>query len=470
MKKAIVLLLALVLVGAFAFAQDAAADPVLAAPTYSLAANATGGWTMNLTQGTSNFINSYDFSFKYVLVGDVAKSKAGEGTYGQIDVTHLNLRLVEETESGPDGSALWTDKSPDDGFAVAAKIVSGPIEVGLYGAPGTNFENAKYVPLFNKDAGYATDSALKPALTGANGLTFKYSFGDLGSFSLKAASTAAVAEVAAGTNPTSVIVTGTGKEKDETAKGITYTTLTGAAATAPLTAGTLYIKTTAAAAKVDAVDPHYIVGGYVDLVPVKDLLTLGGGAWYDLDNKNMIATAKLGLTAGDLSASGALDFNAPDGGDSTFDIGANVTYKLFEAKDSVQFDMYYLSTDGAADKGDIGFKFVDAGGLSAPLSFTVGVFGDNLMEESSWLSYAVSGSYSVALSDTTSVKPYGAYWADLDGKGMYVNAGVEASLITNVLLTADFAMGGKNPDNNHVITDGKDAKDAVITLKAKVSL
>jgi hypothetical protein len=484
MKKAIVLLLALVVVGALAFAEDA--PPA----TYEFSANATGGWTTNVTAGTSTFINDWDLSLKFHLLNNLTKTTAGEGTYGSIEVTHLNLNLIEETEGmvGSD-TAAWgdgADGGTGDNLSITAKIVSGPIEVGLYGAPGTNYENAKYVPLFSKDAGYTNDSGFKPSLDGAKGLTLKYSFGDMGSITLKAASSAAVA--AADAVPAQVtfkVATADVSEADAVSKGYINlsTSVPWAVGDGPLVTGSVYGEVVAAKAAVAAADPHYLVGGDLALNPVKDLLAITAGAWYDLDSKDLIFSGTLGVTAGDLSVKGALDGKMPDGGDLAFDAAANVAYALFEKKDSLNLDFYYINDKAPADadkvgagthRGDLGFKFVDAGGLVAPLSFTLGVFDTDMLLDPApdpmLLSFAESISYKVSLSDTTYVKPYEALRYDLNGKGTYVNGGVEASLFANTILTADFAYGGSKDDNNYVLTGGEDSKDIVLTFKAKVSL
>jgi hypothetical protein len=478
MKKAIVLLLALVVVGALVFAEDA--PPA----TYEFSANATGGWTTNVTQGTSTFINDWDLSLKFHLLNDLTKTTAGEGTYGSIEVTHLNLNLIEETEDSAtvgNGAALWTDKNPDDGISVKAKIVSGPIELGLYGAPGDNYENAKYVPLFNKDKGFEgtgdNDSMLKPDIGIAKGLSLKYSFGDLGAITLKAGNTADKAAVTTASSVT-VVYTATGSEKADA--NVTYTDFVGNPVLfSALVKTGIYLKTTVTPVS-DLVKGHYSVGGELAINPVKDLVALFAGGWYDLDTKQMIFSTTVKVTAGDLSVGLALDGDKPDGTDLKFDAAANVAYALFEKKDSVNLDFYYANdavqpTDGATD---LGLKFVDAGGLVAPLSFTVGAFYQDLLDSYSYdpkyLSFAESISYKVALSDTTYVKPYEAFWYDMNDStnkaGMYFNAGVEASLFANTILTADFAYGGKNPDLNEKLTDGNAAKDVVLTFKAKVTL
>jgi len=400
MKKVLVLL-ALVAAGALVFAEDAPA------PTYEFSANATGGWTYNLNTEQSTFINDWDLSLKYHLLNDVKKTKgADEGTYGYIEVTHLNLNIIEETESTVgDDVSTWGDGSNDgndDNLSITAKIVSGPIEVGLYGAPGNNYENAKYVPLFEKDAGYtsalfgdaaiataSSDSGFKPQLARAKGLSLKYTFGTFGYVQALAANTAAVAEVAAGTASTAtalVLVTGT----EVAAAGVTYTWLDGSAAAATpaaltpaAVAGDVVVKitTTAGAAKVDAVDPQYLIGANIQIKPVaSDTFTvqIDGGFQTNLETSDMIMTAKAAVTAGVLSAAVAFDGGKAGASGSVFqyDAAVNVAYSLFEKKDSINLDVYVsqMTDDSKLMDTDLGFKYVDAEGLVPGLGFTAGLF------------------------------------------------------------------------------------------------
>jgi len=477
MKKVLVLL-ALVAVGALVFAEDAPA------PTYEFSANATGGWTYNLDTEQSTFINDWDLSLKYHLLNDVKKTKgADEGTYGYIEVTHINLNIFEETESTVgDDSSKWGDGSndgDDDNLSITAKIVSGPIEVGLYGAPGNNYENAKYVPLFDSDAGYTSavfgvlatatsDSAFKPQLTRAKGLSLKYTFGDFGYVQVLAANTAAA--VAAAATTTYAVYVATGTETSGTYVDFTGATIVVTAA-GDLTAGVVYSKVTTTAA-VAAADPQYLIGANIQVKPVaSDALTvqINGGFQTNLETSDMMMTAKAAVTAGVLSVSGAFDGSkaGATGGVFQWDAAFNVAYSLFEKKDSVNLDFYSLQLTDDSDTitTDLGIKYVDAEGLVPGLGFTVGFFWFDLLDNWEYdpktISFAESLNYKYALSDTTYVKPYQALRYDLDDIGqstfgvdnlndaiMYLNFGVEAQLFPNCILTADFYKGNKCKDNN----------------------
>jgi len=500
MKKVLVLLLAMVAVGSFVFAEDAPA------PTYEFSANATGGWKYDIDAGQSTFINDWDFSLKYHLLNDVAKSKgAEEGTYGLIEVTHINLNLIEETEGNGNDSSAWGDGAGDgtgDNLGISAKIVSGPIEVGLYGAPGNNYENAKFVPLFEKDKGWneatygvnaakTRDSAFKPELARDKGLSLKYTFGTFGYVQVNAQNTKFAKETAA-TADTYEIVVGTGTET--VATNVTYNRVdTGALDVAPLVAGVAYVKTTAHPL-VAASDPKYLIGANLQIKPVASdslTVTIDGGMLMNTDTKDMIMTAKAAVAAGSLSASAALDGGKAGASGSVFqwDAAANVAYALFEKKDSINLDFYAANmTDDSADMAtDLGLKYVDAEGLVPGLSFTVGMFWfdllNNLEFDPKTIAVAESVSYKYMLSDANYVKPYQALRYDLndvlgqtnpfgagtgDDSVMYLNLGVEAQFFPNCVFTVDYFKGNKMADNNANLVKNKDASE--FSIKAKVSL
>jgi hypothetical protein len=476
MKKAIVLLLALVVVGAFAFAQDAAAAP---AKPYTLTADATGGWFYNLTSGNSGFANSYDLSFKYTLLDTSATTKGEEGTYGQIDVTHLTIRTVETTATGEQaGTYAWTlGDYADNGLTIGAKIVSGALSVGLYGAPSADYTNAVYVPLFSASDGYTNGSALEPLMSGDAGLTVGYSLGDMGSVTLSAVSKAKPAAVVAvdakyDFKTAAVAVT-------VPAKNVTfYTSVNGNVGVpyadgAIIAAGTSYFLYTVPVAKAAAGNNTYVAGLDLSLTPVKDVLAINLGGWYDLDAAAAVFTGKVAVTAGALSANVAVDGTYAT--DVAFDASADVTFSMNEKKDSIVLDAYYtesMDTKGVAGEklghqGDFGLKFVDALGFVPGLSFSVGAFGQDLMVSASSSQFSVATSASYSIGDTK-IKPYAAFDYDMTGAANYIDAGIEYDGIANTVVKADFAIGGTANDNNVALTSH--GTDAVITISAKVTL
>jgi hypothetical protein len=430
MKKAIVLLLALVALGVFAIAEDAPAA------TYEFTANADAKWQYNFDTNKSGFTNEWDLSLKYHLLNDVAKTTGGdEGTYGLIEVTHLNLNLIEETEADVgSNTAAWGDGAGDgtgDNLSISAKIVSGNLWVGLgYGAYTGDYDNAVYVPLFSEDSGYDNDSAFEPAISPAGSIQIGYKLGDMGTVS-----------AVVGSNTAGAVNT----------------------------------------------FKQYTVGFDAALTPVKDVLAIDAGAWYNLESKMWIATAKATVTAGALTVYGAGDFAKDDTASSVtvasgetsvaWDVSGGVAFSMNEKKDSINLDAYYTKSVGTADadpvpaynnhEGDVGLKFVDAGGFVEPLSFTVGVFADDLAGASADTLLSVAESISYKIGDLT---PSEAFRYDLATKAYYLNLGVDFAGIKNTVLSADLDLGGSADDLNHVFTSGTKGKDAVLTVKAKVTL
>jgi hypothetical protein len=445
MKKVIVLL-ALVVVGAIVFAEAPT-------PDYSFSASVTTKWQYDFDTQLSGFTNDSDISLHFDLLNGVKKSKGGEsGTYGQIDVTNIYLGIYDMEESGTynmynDGGSnvVWGPAKDGDGdnLSVSAKIVSGNLWIGLgKGAYTGDYDNAVLVPLFDSSSGYTNGSVFEPEITPDGSLQIGYKLGDFGS--VKAVVGAAAA--------------GASNDFDQ-----------------------------------------YIVGFDAALTPVKDVLALTAGFWYNAGNEMWIATGKAAVTAGSLSANVAIDAaknytantyqespalyfgTLTDATALAYDISGNITYKLFEGKDSVAIDAYYTEVQGNAvkisypsyqsHKGDFGFKFVDAEGIVPGLGFTVGAFIDDMLADPAndpmLFSFAESISYKAALSDATYVKPYEEARYDFAAEQLYLKVGVEAVLFPNTTLDANFTSCAEGNDLNHALTS---TANKVLTVSAKVSL
>jgi len=490
MKKAIVLLLALAVVGVSAFAVDAPAPQ-----TYTITGDATTSWFYNLTDSVSGFSNGTNIQFTYTFIsGAAAGKKADSGTYGQIDITGIGLKTQDIKATG--------DLTPTFGttsMSLSAKIVSGPLSVSIGSNPSAGYNNAPRVPLFSKDAGYVDADSLKASVSGDAGVKVTYSLGTLGSVAVSVASVNKVAGVAAVTAVPAVA-----------AAAATYTLVTPAAAvTVPATpavsttyfqvaagptvgaayaggaiiaAGTAYylftpavtaVPAVAAVTAVTAKTNHYLGGVDLSLTPVTGL-TIVAGAWYDPDTKALAATGDVVAAFGDLSANAGADIYKLDTGALKYDIGGGLAYSLFAKKDSINADFYLANKDALAGHSlDLGLKFVDAGGLVAPLSFTLGFFADDLIaspaNDPQKMSIAASGSYKVAISDTTSITPNAAFKMDMSGaKLSYMKIGADAALIANTTLSAYYEAGATQNDKNTNLV--KADKPAKITISAKVSL
>lgn len=461
MKKAIVLLLVLAVVGAFAFAVDAPTPQ-----TYSISGDATTAWFYNVTDGTNGFTNTVNAKFTYTFMSGQSASKKGEGTYGQIEITGIGLKTGEVSGTG-DKTPTWGTTS----MSLSASIVSGPLTIGIGSSKGASYNNAAYVPYFQASGNNNGQSLLTASVDGTAGIWASYSLGDFGSITVGVDSVAAVAGTPASTTTTRTVVAGDGTTTVALADG--YYEYDGSPYAGVLAANVLYVhEVTTTTAAVAAKDGYYLGGIDVTLNLVKDVLSLTAGAWYDPDAEKLAATGKVSVTAGDLSAKVAIDAQNTD--KFVYDLAASVAYKLFEGKDSVNLDVYYAPKDtGLGHQGDVGLKFVDAGGLVAPLSFTFGVFADDLMASPAnnpmLISLGGSISYKAALSDATYVKPYGEAKMDLSGaKLTYFKLGVEAVLITNVTFDANYVAGSTNNDNNHNLVAADDPD--ILTISAKISL
>jgi hypothetical protein len=439
MKKVIVLL-ALVVVGAIVFAEAPT-------PDYSFSATVTAKWQYDFMNAKSGFTNESDVALHFDLLNGAKKSKAGEsGTYGQIDVSNLYLGIFDLDEGNiySDGGVTWGPAKDGDGdnLSISAKIVSGNFWVGLgKGAYQADYNNASYVPFFDGDDGWDEASAFNPAVKPAGSIQIGYKLGDLG-------------QVAA----------------------VFGSNLAGA------------VNTT----------DNYDFGVDVTFKPVKDILTLVGGFWLDGYNKGFegygwIATGKASVAVGIFSAYVAIDAangkylsetSASGGVNATYDQATNVTLKLFEGKDSIALDTYYtkavdIETTTSSNsvlyhnhQGDIGVKFVDAEGLVPGLGFTVFAGLDDLLNDANsetLMSFAGSVNYKIALSDATYVKPSVAVRKDMAGAALlYYKGDVEAVLFPNTTFNVTLEGRTEGNDNNHRLV----ASDnwPMLTVAAKVSL
>lgn len=125
MKKALVILLAIFMVGA-AFAAD------VVAPEVSGSASVT--WGYDLQTGGSGFHNTNDVVVTFPMASKGSNTKGGDGMYGEITVSNFGFKL-EQTGETP----VWADIDTDNDFSVSAKIVLSPsFNVGIYSEPDTS--------------------------------------------------------------------------------------------------------------------------------------------------------------------------------------------------------------------------------------------------------------------------------------------------------------------------------------------
>lgn len=129
MKKAIVLLLALAVLGGAAFAQ-----------TPSLSASATLTWGMNLDNNSSGFTNAYTASVT-IPFAVANKTTAGEGVHGYISVSNITFKLTDDPVAGTSGLG-FTEKDADGNAAsISAKIVADNLYMMVYNFTDLNLKN-----------------------------------------------------------------------------------------------------------------------------------------------------------------------------------------------------------------------------------------------------------------------------------------------------------------------------------------
>jgi len=128
MKKSLLLLTALLLVGAFAFAVDVT-------PEWSidLSAYATVGYDFNLKHG--GITNSATTDFRFAYFPKATWSKGGEGLYGYIEAKDVQWSIIndlwdtKERAASDDYYSTFADDIKNSAGTVTAKVVYDPIYV-----------------------------------------------------------------------------------------------------------------------------------------------------------------------------------------------------------------------------------------------------------------------------------------------------------------------------------------------------
>jgi len=139
MKKLSILLIGLLLVTGFAFADFGDVD---------VSGSASVTWGVDLDTNATGFANVGTSSVTLTLIDEGDGVTTGDdGLYGEITLTDWSMDITDSTVSGTGGS-------------VDAKIVVSPLEIIIYAAPGMSWGNADILE--------ASDVDVAPALTGAN--------------------------------------------------------------------------------------------------------------------------------------------------------------------------------------------------------------------------------------------------------------------------------------------------------------
>jgi len=479
MKKAIVLLLALVAIGGFVFAEDAPASP------WTLTGNAWAKWGMNIDTSKMGFNNGYDLEMNYKLA-DIKGGATGEGVYGKIDITDLALNI-----SADDTIDVTPTLDAFDG-SVSASIVAGALTVGIYDKPSFTFNNAAYLEPFSVDGYGDLSSSVKSKIRATQsikgGISVAYAFGTLGKVEARIASMGDWGATAGSTG--TPIITYVTKVATATVPGTllagqtVYYDMAGALLGAgAVAADTMYVEkvTTAGTDVAASADDRYLFAGYLTLTPVA-MATVNAGFMMNPDTEYTGFTGKLTLAPiADLTVTAGFDgVKATSSADLQMDVAGTVAYKLNEGKDTVTAGAYFANdkANGASyGRLDAGLKFTDAEGFVPGLTVDFGAYLNDLIKDPAndpqMITVIEKLSYKVALSDATYIKPYEAYGTDLGAKQAYLNVGADAKLFANTVLTLDYKFGAINDDkaeNEGLLTGASaDIAKGVLSLQAKIS-
>lgn len=456
MKKAFVLLLALVMVG-LVFAEDAAKA------AYTVSGDASVKWGYDLATKKSGFVNDANFAIEFPIASSASAKAGGEGVYGSISITDINLSIKDSKD---DGLQMLDVDADDNSYTIDAKIIAGPAYVDIYSAPSFTFNNAAYIEPWSKD-GYddfssSSKSKLRAYQAIKGGFELGYSIGTLAKIQARVASIGDWGVTSTDAAQTIALYTATGSEAAAT--GVSYLTLAGAAQALPLTAGTTYYKVTATASTSSA-DDRYLFAGYFTLTPMA-MLTVNAGVMYYADAEYLGMTGKLTLKPiTGLAVTAGMDAVKAGTADLKFDANGKVAFSFNEGKDSVSAETYYAEKNAngkAYARMDVAAKFSDASGFVPGLSVDAGLFYNDLLADPkadpALMAFIEKLSYKYALDDATYVKPYEAFGMNLNGKTAYLNVGVEAVLIANTTFTLDYAAGAVADDvvGNAFISGSKD--------------
>jgi hypothetical protein len=159
MKKLSILLIGLLLVTGFAFAEFGGV---------SVSGSASVTWGIDLNTNATGFANAGTSSVTLTLIDKASKETGGDdGLYGYIKVKDYSLKVTDGAFVSSVGS-------------VSASIFVDPAEIVIYKAPGMSWGNATVLE--------TGDADVKPALTGANtigGITIKLAdLGDMADVSI----------------------------------------------------------------------------------------------------------------------------------------------------------------------------------------------------------------------------------------------------------------------------------------------
>ncbi|MBN1243728.1 MAG: hypothetical protein JXA15_13590 [Spirochaetales bacterium] len=451
MKKALALILALVAVAAFA--QD-----------YTVDGEASVTWGYNLNDDSTGFQNSSDFGLTFTLVPETTTGTEGDGLYGKLTLADFELLVV-------DGKL---DYAAAD---ITAQIISGPLYLTIYSAPGFELNNAQTMGPLSIDAWEDASITADTAGLASGGIALGYTTDLFG----------VEVQVASDGDFDSAV--------DATADEYGWVDDDDDPTTAPVWA----ILTPAAAAVPNNVDNRYTFGFSATVTPI-EMLAIEVAAfmdgWKPADgaNKGLTLSATVTPIEG-LEFGVAFDAAIVGTADLVWDLAGNVAYEMADTF-SVGLNGYYGPKDSYGTVNDYIELGVEASVLAVEnLGASVYFKAYDLMDSAELdmtdgLPAFVGGAfdYAVAVGEGT-VTPYFNFdlgllhWNDAtalllgeDLNGFAFSVGADIAVIANTVFNVDFSAGSISDDATTIdsitafgkTADGFDA--GTFTVTATISL
>jgi hypothetical protein len=452
MKKVALSLIGLLAAGSFAFGQDAPKP-------YTVTADASVVWAYDVESETHGFANEENFRLEFPIAVGATEGVGGEGTYGEIKVTGVNLAVQAKRDAGTDTQGV-INNNDDDGIidSFTATIHLDKIYFEISSAPGFGLNNAHPLGTVFQDA-YADDNGADPY---ADSIQPDTSFTNaLGGFTAGYADDLYTFEALIASN-------GDGN----------------------------------ADATDDNTQNEYVMGVNVSAKIIPDVLTVGFKGFMDggdaaLTNKGATATVNY-KPLPSVSTDYAFDYGQTGDADAVWELAIATTYSL-ENSSSLTAKGFYSPAESYALGGigsataaytELSLSFTEDGpaGFLPLIGASAYVKGYDLQDSTEdggastdGLPVFVGGSldYSYGVEEGKTIRPYAGFDYGLlhaqgvdNDNGLAFKVGVEAKIITNTTLTAEFVGGAVNNDSTFLtsITPyGEDGGKGKFTVTAKIA-
>jgi hypothetical protein len=459
MKKAIVLLLALAVIGGAVFAEDA---------PYTLTGSASMTWGYDLNTENHGFTNAATASLEFPLVAEGSSTHGEEAITGSITIKDFSLAV-----SGTDDDFTLGGST---GSITAKILFPGDLYLQIASAPAFAINNAQSFAPWVADAFDDDNGLVAPELSPNGGFTFGMD-GDF-SFAFKVASSNA--HDASDTSTTTVWTHHPAFIGGYAATGDEYYYLP---------ASNEYV-----AYDVDTViyDDYFTSTETESADPAANEYMLGMDVGYKLGDLANIAAnviyGNLGADASDFGFGVKVTSTPVEALDLAlgFDLGmamATTTTTGYDAMFTADYAMAELVSFGAGAYYGVADTAVDAarldvkarlGLLAVPnLTFEAGVDLWDLMADpaNDPMLILVGGktSYKAMLSDATYVKPYAEGGYELNDKVAALSVGLEAVLFPMVTFTVDYTAGALATDAVTGGTNMGDGDKGVFTFVTEIA-